>query len=138
MADQVIRRTGRKPEAYLMDGGFVHLEDIRSLEERGIAVYAPPKERRKPEGRHRESAPVQAWRLRMATPEGKEIYKERAATAEWVNAQARVRYGLQQFRVRRLSKVRCVVLLIALAHNLCQWLRHTTAAEHARLLEAPA
>ncbi len=99
-------------------------------------MYAPPKERRKPEGRLREGAAVQAWRLRMATPEGKKIYKERAATAEWVNAQARVRYGLQQFRVRRLSKVRCVALLIALAHNLCQWLRHKTAAEHALLLEA--
>ncbi len=132
MADQVIRRTGRQPEAYLMDGGFVDFEDIKSLEERGIAVYAPPKERRKPEGRlKKEAVQILAWRRRMATPEGKEIYKERAASAEWVNAQARVRYGLQQFRVRRLSKVRSVVLLIALAHNLCQWLRHTTAAEHA-------
>ena len=28
MADQVIRRTSRKPEAYLMDEGFVHLEDM--------------------------------------------------------------------------------------------------------------
>jgi transposase len=133
MADQVMRRTGRQPEAYLVDGGFVHLGDITSLEERGVAVYAPPKER-KPEGRSKkEGAAVEAWRLRMATPEGKEIYKERAATAEWVNAQARVRYGLQQFRVRRLSKVRCVVLLIALAHNLCQWLSHTRRAEHALL-----
>ncbi len=131
MADQVIRRTGRQPDAYLVDGGFVHLEDIRSLEERGIAVYAPPKERREPEGSLREGAAVRDWRLRMATPEGKEIYKERAATAEWVNAQARVRYGLQQFRVRRLPKVRCVAPLIALAHNLCQWLRHTKAAAHA-------
>ena len=136
MADQVMRRTGRQPEAYLVDGGFVHLEDIRSLEERRIAVYAPPKER-KPEGRpKKEGAAVEAWRLRMATTEGKKIYKERAATAEWVNAQARVRYGLQQFRVRRLSKVRCVALLIALAHNLCQWLRHATAVEHTLLLEA--
>ena len=136
MADQVTRRSGRQPEAYLVDGGFVHLADITSLEERGIAVYAPPKER-KPEGRHKkEGAAVEAWRLRMTTPEGKEIYKERAATAEWVNAQARVRYGLQQFRVRRLSKVRCVVLLIALAHNLCQWLSHIRRAEHALLLEA--
>lgn len=137
MADQVMRRTGRQPEAYLVDGGFVHLEDIRSLEERRIAVYAPPKER-KPEGRpKKEGAAVEAWRLRMATTEGKKIYKERAATAEWVNAQARVRYGLHQFRVRRLSKVRCVALLIALAHNLCQWLRHATAVEHTLLLEAP-
>ncbi len=136
MADQVIQRTGRQPEAYLLDGGFVDLEDIRWLEEGGIAVYAPLKERQKPRARLKESNPVQAWRLRMATPEGKEVYKERAATAEWVNAQARVRYGLQQFRVRRLPKVRCVALLIALAHNLCQWLRHTADAEDALLLRA--
>ena len=136
MAEQVIQRTGRQPEAYLLDGGFVDLEDIRELEERGIAVYAPPKEKQKSEARPKGGVPVQAWRLRMATPEGKEVYKDRAATAEWVNAQARVRYGLQQFRVRRLCRVRCVVLLMALAHNLCQWLRQMGDAERAALLRA--
>ena len=47
----------------------------------------------------------------------KEIYKERAATAECVNAQARNR-GLQRLPVRGLGKVRCVAKLYALAHNL--------------------
>ncbi|MFO0315328.1 MAG: transposase, partial [bacterium] len=41
----------------------------------------------------------------------------RAATAECVNAQARNR-GLQQFLVRGVKKVTCVMLLFALAHNL--------------------
>ena len=42
---------------------------------------------------------------------------DRAATAECVNAQARNR-GLLRMPVRGLAKVRCVVKLFALAHNL--------------------
>ena len=57
----------------------------------------------------------------MATEEAKEIYKERAATAECVNAQARER-GLTRLRVRGTAKVRCVLLLHALAHNLMRTL----------------
>ena len=53
----------------------------------------------------------------MATDEAKEIYKERASTAECVNAQARNR-GLYQVRVRGGPKVRAVVLWYVLAHNL--------------------
>jgi len=53
----------------------------------------------------------------MGTDEAKAIYKKRAATAECVNAQSRNR-GLQQFRVRGLEKVKCVMLIFALAHNL--------------------
>jgi hypothetical protein len=57
------------------------------------------------------------WRRRMKTPKAREIYKERASTAECVNAIARNR-GLCQFLVRGLKKVRAVVLWYALAHNL--------------------
>ena len=44
-----------------------------------------------------DSAAVGAWRERMGTAEAKAIYKERAATAECVNAQARER-GLTRLR----------------------------------------
>lgn len=53
----------------------------------------------------------------MGTPEVQTIYRERASSAEWVNAQAR-RRGLNQFTVRGIEKVRAVLLLHALAHNL--------------------
>jgi hypothetical protein len=52
----------------------------------------------------------------MGTEEAKTIYKDRASTAECVNALAR-RRGLVQFVVRGLAKVRAVVLWHALAHN---------------------
>jgi IS5 family transposase len=48
---------------------------------------------------------------------GKTIYKERASTAECVNALARNR-GLYQFLARGLKKVKAVALMFALAHNL--------------------
>jgi hypothetical protein len=52
----------------------------------------------------------------MGTEAAKEIYKERAATAECVNAITRNR-GLQQFCVRGLRKVKAILLWYALAHN---------------------
>jgi len=45
-----------------------------------------------------------------------------AATAECVNARCRAHYGLQQFPVRGLPKVACVVLFTVIAHNLLRWL----------------
>ena len=60
---------------------------------------------------------IAQWRQRMGTPEAKEIYKDRASTAECVNAISRNR-GLRQFLVRGLEKVRAVALCFAIAHNL--------------------
>lgn len=62
-----------------------------------------------------------AGRVRVATPQAQEIYKLRAATAECVNAQARIR-RLQRLPVRGVPKVRCIALLYALAHNLMRTL----------------
>ena len=65
----------------------------------------------------------------MGTAEAKELYKDRAATAECVNAIARNR-GLQRFGVRGRKKARAIGLWFALAHNLMRTiaLRRATAA----------
>jgi len=118
MVDQVVQRTGRVPKRYLMDGGFVDLKDIQALEERGIEVYAPPKETEKPV--KSKNGWVQGWRERMTTEAAKEVYKQRAATAEWSNAQVS-QHGVSQFRVRGVDKVTAVMLLVVLAHNLLRW-----------------
>ena len=126
MEEQVARRTGRHPQAYLMDGGFATREDITALEERGVEVYAPVRLPRLKSGEERyaprygDSPHVTQWRQRMATPEAKEVYKRRGATAEWVNAQVR-QHGVSQFTVRGLAKVTTVMLLVAVAHNLMRW-----------------
>ena len=124
MEEQVAQRTGQHPGAYLVDGGFVDLEDIEALERRGVKVYAPPKKRegdRKVTWKPGTKPEVLAWRERMETEEGKATYKHRASTAECVNAQSRVKYGAQRFTVRGVTKVTGIALLWAITHNLLRW-----------------
>ncbi len=125
MIDEHRDRYGRPPGAMLVDGGFASREDIdtASRAEPPTTVYAPVQKSRKEEGKvcfARQPADTDAvaqWRQRMSTPEAQEIYKQRAATAECVNALARNR-GMRQFLVRGLRKIKAVVLWFALAHNL--------------------
>jgi transposase len=118
------QRYGTAPGAVLVDGGFVTLDDIETVSGNGVGTtaYAPvpePKEEaRDPHPPLPSDRPAVAeWRQRMGTAAAQETYKERAATAEGVNAQARKR-GLYQVRVRDLVKAKAVVLWYVLAHNL--------------------
>ena len=124
MVEQIRDRYGKTPDETLVDGGFAKHEDIEKVTSGNdpTVVYAPvqkpKKDDRDPhEPRPGDSQTIAAWRQRMGTDEAKAIYKDRAATAECVNAIARNR-GLQRFLVRGLHKVRAVALWFALAHNL--------------------
>lgn len=122
MTEQHVRRYGAVPAESLVDGGFAGLDDIKQATQLGTTIYAPvakPKDpARDPHAPLTTDTPeVAAWRERMGTEEAKQIYKQRGATVECVNAIARNR-GLQQFRVRGLEKVRAVLLWYAIAHNL--------------------
>jgi transposase len=142
MVEQVIERSGSTPAQWLVDGGFPAHEQIDAVHEHTqgkTEVLAPvPEPRAKtckdagkdagkdgdempPPDKHQpkdgDSVAVAQWRARMAGQDIKEIYKQRAATAECVNALARNR-GLQRLPVRGLVKVRAVAMLYALAHNL--------------------
>ncbi len=124
MLDQLERRYARAPAAMLVDNGFVNLTEIEALSEHhcGTVLYAPPTTPRDPTRDPHVPLPddppaVAAWRTRMGTSEAKAIYRERAATAECVNAIARNR-GLRHIPVRGLEKARTILLWYALAHNL--------------------
>src|SRR5271166_105381 len=126
MSEALGEHYGQRPGEHLADGGYAKLDDIKALAEAGVTAYVPvPTPRDKTRDRH---APQQAdapaiadWRERMGTEQAKEIYKERAATAECSNAQARNR-GLRQFVVRGLDKVRNIAVWHALTHNMvCGW-----------------
>ncbi len=137
MVEQIEQRLGSAPRKMLVDGGFPARAQIDAVADK-TEVYAPVPEARvkkdakkdeqgnevqqdKHEPKPGDSAAVASWRQRMARDEARALYKRRAATAECVNAQARNR-GLQRMPVRGLNKVRCVVLLFALAHNLMRTL----------------
>ena len=140
MVQQVQQRLGKSPEQWLVDGGYPAHEQIDAVSDK-TAVCAPvpqPKSKKEkkdskdeqgnavqqddaPADPHQpkagDSEAVASWRVRMGSEEAKALYKQRAATAECVNAQARNR-GLLRMPVRGLAKVRCVVGLFVLAHNL--------------------
>ena len=122
MLGQLAGRYERLPEEVLVDGDYVNVNDFDEAYARGVTVYAPvskPKvSNRDPHVPRRGDSPAVAeWRVRMGCDQAREIYRERAATAECVNAIARQR-GLLRFMVRGRRKVRAVALWYALAHNL--------------------
>lgn len=142
MVTQVIERCGGAPENWLVDGGFPAHEQIDAVagQTRVIAPVPKPKTRGKdkgadgggdpdaapqpaaerPDAHQRKPGDSQAvgdWRERMATEEAQALYKDRAATAECVNAQARNR-NLILLPVRGLKKVKALARLYAIAHNL--------------------
>ena len=125
MRAQVEERTQGKVEEHLWDGGYVRYEDIEQAAGQGVALYMPPKGATNPARRGQELDPkpgdseaVKAWKQRMRSEEGKQIYKQRAATRETIHADLRTCRGLGRITVRGLKKIRCVVLWSALAYNL--------------------
>jgi transposase len=125
MRQQVEQRSGGKVEQHLVDGGYLRTEDIVQADLQGVELFVPSKPARNPQNRGRELEPkpsdpeaIQAWKRRMASKEGQEIYKQRAATSETVNADLRTYRGLAPFTVRGLNKIKCVTLWCALAYNL--------------------
>jgi transposase len=125
MRQQVEQRTGQHVAQHLMDGGYLRKDDIEQAHAAGVELFVPPKPAKSPQRRGRELEPkpgdspaVLAWKQRMASEEGGEIYTQRASTSETVNADLRSYRGLTPITVRGLQKARCVALWCALAYNL--------------------
>lgn len=123
LIEQVEQRFGQRPQEWLADGGCTSLDNIDKMAARGCKVLAPLRERRsgrkRSEIRPTDSQAVRQWRERMSTDEGKTIYKQRAATAEWINARYRAQ-GLMQFFVRGVKKALSVALLHAITNNMAR------------------
>jgi transposase len=144
MLEQLQERYQQVPDEHLVDGGFVNKEQIaQAVQAYHTTVYAPLKEEKKQlaagkdpyQAKRGDQPAVVQWRQRMGTAAAKEIYKQRASTAEWANAQARNR-GLYQVRVRGQRKVLTVILWYALAHNLVRALALRAAKAKAGPVQA--
>ena len=129
MVEQMERRYGRRPARLLLDTNLATGDEIVALAghpEGGTIVYAPPpadKKHVKPETlrkrarqRQREPAELKAWRERMASAAGQIVYRRRRLI-ETVNGQLK-NHGLATLALRGLAKIRCEVLIHAIAHNI--------------------
>ena len=66
---------------------------------------------------------IAAFRKKMQTDEAKAIYKTRSQVAEFPNLWIKTKFGLRQFSVRGVAKVRTESLWVALTYDLLQWIR---------------
>lgn len=123
MLANIQERTGRTPKDLLVDGGYAKKSSIEEAARQGVKVYAPVQKPHQ-EGvdphqpKPNDSPLIAEWRQRMGTEEAKEIYKDRAATAETTNADLKTNRGLDRLTVRGLPKVECVILWAALTYNI--------------------
>ena len=124
MLAQIEARTGVRPDEILLDGGYAQHDAIDAAAAQDVTVFAPvPKPRdgdtRDPHvARDGDSAAVAAWRTRMGTDLAKQIYKQRAATAETVNADAKTHRGLDHLPGRGLGNALGSATLFALTYNI--------------------
>jgi len=138
MVDDIERRYDKTPANLLVDSKYATADDIAALatRERGpVTVYTPvPTERDdvKPETlrkrawqRAREPDGVKAWRSRMNSAEGQEVYRRRKLI-ERLNAHLKNR-GFGILPVRGMIKAKAVAIWHALANNLLAAHRLATA-----------
>ena len=120
MLERLKERYQRKPRRHLVDGGFHKNEDTEEAFEQGVLIYGPTtrnKHKSDPYAPRPKDGPgVAAWRRRMRSPHGKSVYKRRSM-GECINARFR-QWGLRQFTVRGVHKVKTVLLWFALANNI--------------------
>jgi hypothetical protein len=123
MQEQIERRTQATPQQHLADGGYLNFAAFEHSAQRGIEVFSPPRQHRtykiNPlEVQPDDSPAIADWRRRMASAEGQAIYRERAATAETVNADLKTWRGLDRLVLRGITKVLIVATWSALTYNL--------------------
>jgi transposase len=150
LVESVAERWGQAPRRLLADTTAMTQDDIVKLANRypAMTVYSPPAPeraeitagglRKRLWKRRHEPEPVQAWRARMASDEGHEIYRRRKLT-ERAHGIIKNR-GMARFLVHGRDKVRAVCVLQALALNL-NWantLRHRITAAAAMAMPATA
>jgi transposase len=121
MLEQIAARVGQ-PDTVLVDGGFVAHDAIDAAADQGVCLIAPVPCR---PGTHdpvplqpTDSPAVAAWRTRMQTAAAKQLYRQRGAIAERINADVRTHRTLGRILVRGQDKVLTCVLWAAVAHNL--------------------
>jgi transposase len=124
MVLQIKERCGCIPSNMLFDCGYVKYANIDSMAAKypncGLIMPVKTYQRstRDPYSPSpKDSDAVAKWKTRMSTEDAKERYKQRSATAELSNAQARNR-GFQQFLVRGTAKAKNMGCVYAVVHNM--------------------
>jgi len=124
MLEQIEKRTGLLPSTLLVDGDYTQHDAIEQAAAKNVATFGPVPKPRKGDtrdphvARPDDSSVIAEWRERMGTDDAKTIYRQRAGTAETVNADAKTHRGLDHLAVRGLNKVLGSAMLFALTYDI--------------------
>jgi transposase len=113
---------------WLADSAYANKKDAADAEEThpDVTLYSPPVSNNKHDAltpRHTDNEAMIRLRKRMGTEEAQAKYKERSCTAEFANASTK-NYGMREFLVRGLEKVKQTALLYAITHNMMIYFRY--------------
>lgn len=115
------------PKDWLSDSAYANKSDAAEAEKAfpDVTLYSPPV----PNSKHDALTPRQTdneamvnLRKRMGTEEAQVKYKKRSCTAEFANASTK-NFGMREFLVRGLEKVKQSALLYAITHNMMIYFR---------------
>ena len=120
MARRIETAYGRRAKVYLVDGGYLAAEDVDAAAQAGTDFYCPPlksKSGRDPHlVRSGDTPAVAAWRGRMASEAGQQVYRRRSR-CELVHAKLR-NLGLDRLVLRGKEKVETWMRWFSLACNI--------------------
>ena len=115
------------PKDWLSDSAYANKSDAAEAEETfpDVTLYSPPVPNNKYDAltpRQTDNEAMVNLRKRMGTEEAQAKYKKRSCTAEFANASTK-NFGMREFLVRGLEKVKQAALLYAIAHNMMIYFR---------------
>jgi len=130
--EQVEENTGRTPKEVSADAGYYSADNLEYLTARGIEAYIPPgkikhnewRELKPPRGRMPQDISLRdlMWR-KLRTKHGRERYKLRQTSVEPAFGIIKEVFGLRQFLLRGLDKVRSIWRFTCGVHNLMKLFR---------------
>jgi len=120
LIDQVQETLQAQPDSVLADAGYRKEDDFASLEQRGIDAYVSVRREGKDVGEIDANDYPATRRMveKLATPEGRERYRDRKHIVEAVNGWIKQVMGFRRFSIRGLEGAAGEWDLVCLAANL--------------------
>jgi hypothetical protein len=127
MLVQVRKNMGAKPAMVSADAGYFSAANVTSPLLEGIDLYVSPGRQNTDPAEGDDGGPkneaAEAMRAKLATAEGKDVYRMRKAIPEPVFGQIKGARGIRAFLLRGLDKVQAEGRLICATHNLLKLFR---------------
>ncbi len=133
MAEAIVANVGELAETTSADAGYFSKDNVEHPTLAATNLLVPPSRHKHgqapAQGSDSASAsPADRMRHKLASAEGRALYKMRKAIVEPVFAQIKAVRGLRQFLMRGLAAARGEFALMALTHNLLKLFRSGTRA----------